>query len=321
MWARASERPSGQVAPAGDAQVALDSYVLHQLGLPVEETFACLSSAATFDDFERWALDALGHAPDARVVARANAVVAGTPYDAGTQAWLDAVEAAPPVLSGDDLDHWHDRGYVVVHDAIPAAAVGTAEAIVWKHLGMDPDIPDSWYGTAPGNAIMVQLFRHPAFDVARTSPRVHKAFAQLWGSADLFSAVDRCRFNPPERPGWAFPGPFLHWDVALKAPIPFNTQGVLYLTDTAADQGAFSCVPGFHHRIDAWLETADERARQNPADLDPNGGTPIPGAAGDLVIWHWALPHGSRPNRARRPRIVQYVSMHLPPGRPAPVRR
>jgi ectoine hydroxylase-related dioxygenase (phytanoyl-CoA dioxygenase family) len=37
---------------------------------------------------------------------------------------------------------------------------------------------------------------------------------------------------------------------------------------------------------------------------------PIAGRAGDLVIWHDAIPHGSRPNRASLPRIVQYIRMY-----------
>jgi ectoine hydroxylase-related dioxygenase (phytanoyl-CoA dioxygenase family) len=35
----------------------------------------------------------------------------------------------------------------------------------------------------------------------------------------------------------------------------------------------------------------------------------IGGRAGDLVIWHQALPHGASPNRGTRPRLVQYVNM------------
>ena len=35
----------------------------------------------------------------------------------------------------------------------------------------------------------------------------------------------------------------------------------------------------------------------------------IGGRAGDLVIWHQALPHGASPNRGTRPRMVQYVNM------------
>jgi ectoine hydroxylase-related dioxygenase (phytanoyl-CoA dioxygenase family) len=40
------------------------------------------------------------------------------------------------------------------------------------------------------------------------------------------------------------------------------------------------------------------------------GPKPIAGRAGDLVIWHDALPHGASPNRSRMPRIVQYIRMY-----------
>jgi ectoine hydroxylase-related dioxygenase (phytanoyl-CoA dioxygenase family) len=39
------------------------------------------------------------------------------------------------------------------------------------------------------------------------------------------------------------------------------------------------------------------------------GPVPIAGRAGDLIIWHHALPHGSSPNRAKVPRVVQYLKM------------
>jgi ectoine hydroxylase-related dioxygenase (phytanoyl-CoA dioxygenase family) len=139
---------------------------------------------------------------------------------------------------------------------------------------------------------------------------VHSAFAQLWGRADLWVTVDQVGFNPPERPGWRFPGPYLHWDASLAPPIPFDLQALLYLTDVAPDQGAFTCVPGFHRRIHDWLRELPAGADPRRADLYALGAVPIAGRAGDLVIWHHALPHGSSPNRASRPRIVQYVKMH-----------
>ena len=40
---------------------------------------------------------------------------------------------------------------------------------------------------------------------------------------------------------------------------------------------------------------------------------PVAGKAGDLVIWHSALPHGSSPNSSDRPRIVQYITMSPAP--------
>jgi ectoine hydroxylase-related dioxygenase (phytanoyl-CoA dioxygenase family) len=157
---------------------------------------------------------------------------------------------------------------------------------------------------------MVQYFQHPAFDANRKSRRIHKAFAQLWGKADLWVTTDRVGFNPPERESHRFPGPDLHWDVSVQQPIPLSTFGILYLTDTEAEQGAFTLVPGFPRRIGDWLASLPAGANPRRQDLHALGSRPIAGRAGDLVIWHGAMPHGSRPNRGRLPRIVQYISMY-----------
>jgi ectoine hydroxylase-related dioxygenase (phytanoyl-CoA dioxygenase family) len=34
----------------------------------------------------------------------------------------------------------------------------------------------------------------------------------------------------------------------------------------------------------------------------------LPPNAGDLIIWHHALPHGSSPNTSTVPRVVQYIN-------------
>lgn len=97
--------------------------------------------------------------------------------------------------------------------------------------------------------------------------------------------------------------------MSLHPPFRFGTQGLIYLCDTPAHQGAFSCVPGFHHRLESWLAAL-------PADTDPRRVDltaqvrPIAAEAGDMVIWHQALPHGSSPNRGTYPRIVQYLNMY-----------
>jgi hypothetical protein len=36
---------------------------------------------------------------------------------------------------------------------------------------------------------------------------------------------------------------------------------------------------------------------------------PVAAKRGDMIIWHHLLPHGSSPNRAQRPRAVQYMSL------------
>ena len=305
LRSRALARRAGIVNPAEDAaEWGNDTTMLRGLGLGLPETMAYLyQSAPTFEEFERWILERNGGAIDPIVVARINAALAGT------LARTRAADDGEPALTPDELAFFDEHGYVVLHDAVTPAQCRAAETAVWEFLGMDRDDPATWYAQPHGHSIWVPLLRHPAIWANRRSPRIARAFAQLWRRDDLWASVDQVGFNPPETRHWCFPGPHLHWDASLAMPMPFGLSGILYLTDTAADQGAFTCVPGFHRRIESWL--AELPAGANPAeqDLRALGAIPIAGRAGDLIIWHQALPHGSSPNRATRPRIVQYVEM------------
>jgi ectoine hydroxylase-related dioxygenase (phytanoyl-CoA dioxygenase family) len=81
------------------------------------------------------------------------------------------------------------------------------------------------------------------------------------------------------------------------------------LTDTPPEQGAFTLVPGFHRRVEDWLKSLPPGADPRSQNIHALGSQPIGGRAGDLIIWHQALPHGSRPNRGTQPRMVQYINM------------
>jgi hypothetical protein len=308
LWSRAIEARRGRAArDVTDTQ--LDQLVTDALGVGLEQVQQFLfQTAPSFEDFERWIVATAGR-PDADQIARINAAVIGGEAPPSWRKRLDLIAALPPTLSTADLAHWREHGYVIVHDAVPEETRVAAENAIWHHLGARPDQPDSWY-VPNDHGIMVQLFQHPAFTANRRSLRVHKAFAQLWGTADLWVSTDRVGFNVPERPGWMFRGPNMHWDVSLAQPIPFGTQGILYLTDTPAEQGAFTCVPGFHRRIDTWLAGLPISADPRREDLHALGSKAIAGRAGDLVIWDHRLPHGARPNRGTRPRIVQYINMY-----------
>lgn len=280
------------------------------LGIGLHETLRyVLAEQPSFEQFEEWVRALNGGQLDGRVVARMNAALMGQPVPSETRAWLDAVDAAPPVLSDEDMEQWRQEGWVVLHDAIdPEACRATAESI-WQAQGMSPDDPDGWgYGPLQ-ECVFVQAFHHPVQQANRHSPRIHKAYAQVWGTADLWPTTDRVGFNPPVRPGRPFPGPGIHWDVSLVPPVLFGVQGIIYLTDTAADQGAFALVPGMHRQIDQWVAAL-------PPDVDPNHRaaqtmtmTPIAGRAGDMILWHQALPHGPTPNLSDQPRLVQYLTM------------
>ena len=219
-----------------------------------------------------------------------------------------ADHAAEPALSTDEIAFWDENGYVILRDAVPPQNCQAVVRAICEFLGADLERPETWYGGPQGHSIWIPLLHHPALWANRDSPRIHRAFAQIWGREDLWVSVDQTGFNPPERPGWTFPGPHLHWDASLAQPIPFGVQGILYLADTAANQGAFACVPGFHKHIESWLRNLPQGADARAQDLSASA-VPIAGRAGDLVIWHEALPHGSSPNRAALPRIVQYIKM------------
>lgn len=308
LWARKMAARQGR-GPQHNPEEVVERVVMDGLGVGLEQYLPyLLRTGASFEEFEQWILATTGGVEPERV-ARINAAVTGRPAPEATQRWLAEIEAAEPVLTVEDLAFWAANGYVIVHDAVPEKTRAEAEQSIWNRVNATPDDPESWYRQR-NQGIMVQFFQHPALEANRRSVRLHKAFAQLWGTADLWATTDRSGFNVPERPGWMFSGPDMHWDVSLHQPIPFGTQGILYLTDTPGEQGAFTCVPGFQHRVGPWLETLPPGADPRREDLHALGSKPIAGRAGDLVIWHHALPHGSRPNRGTRPRIVQYINMY-----------
>jgi hypothetical protein len=308
LWSRSLAARHGAFFPATVHERHLDHLVIHASGLGLEQTLGYLGSQApSFEDFERWIVARTGGIAAERI-ARINAAVVGAPPPAPARKVLDAIEASAPVLTDTDLSFWRENGYVVLPEAITPAQSAAAARAVWEHVGAAPDNPKTWYRRTD-HGIMVQYFQHPAFDAARTSPRIHKAFAQLWGSADLWATTDRVGFNAPERDGFLFPGPHLHWDVSMKTPIPFGTGGILYLTDTPPEQGAFTLVPGFQRWGEDWLKSLPGGANPRAQDLYALGPKAIGGRAGDLVIWHQALPHGASPNRGAKPRLVQYINM------------
>jgi hypothetical protein len=223
FWARRTGS-----APSGALTMA-ERILLDARGLGLEQALTYLRDRPDFATFEAW-IAATAGPPDAERIARYHAWLAGEQPPEATQARLAAIEAMPPALDADDLTHWEAHGFVILRGAIGLAEAAAGADLLWRVADPDPDDRATWYGPR-NNGIMVQHFCDPALDVARYAPRIHKAFAQLWGTADLWSIVDRMSFSAPPAPGRPWQGPLLHWDASLALPIPFATQGILYLTD------------------------------------------------------------------------------------------
>lgn len=291
--------------PAPERVDDLDFALLSGLHLPLRETLQfLLRERPSLEAFEEWIVAQNGGAMDEAELDRLRRALAGETVGSPVGD-LDGVEG----LSAEDLAHWDEQGYVILRGAVSPEQARAAELAVYEYLGADPELPESWYRNNQGHSIWVSLYQHPALWANRRSPRIVKAFAQLWGREDLWVTIDQAGLNPPETPRWPFPGPHVHWDTTLAPPHHFGVQGILYLADTAEDQGAFLCYPGFHRRLASWMASLPAGVDPRQAILHEPGGKAIAAKAGDLVIWHKSLPHGSSPNRAQRPRVAQYMAM------------
>lgn len=214
------------------------------------------------------------------------------------------------VLTASDYAFWEENGYVVVHDAVPQENLTRVVDALWHFLEMDPANPESWYPPTRQRNSMVEMYHQQAMWDNRQSPRVYGAFADIWATEHLWVSLDRVSMNPPDRPDWGYKG-FTHWDIdTTVTPPPFWVQGVLYLTDTDANQGGFHCVPGFHRLFPEWVKSQPADRHPHRPDLTGFESKPIPGKAGDLVIWHSLLPHGNGQNLSNRPRLAQYITMY-----------
>ncbi|WP_127019542.1 phytanoyl-CoA dioxygenase family protein [Rheinheimera mangrovi] len=218
----------------------------------------------------------------------------------------------PSVLTEQQLAFWHQFGYLVVPAVLTPEQCEQSRAAIWHYLQASPEQPQSWYRQLGlCEKIMLPLFRHPALDANREVPLIRQVFEQLWQRTDLVMSTDRVSFNPPQTSDWAFPGPDLHWDMPLRSPVEFATQGLIYLTDTTEQQGAFCCVPGFHLKAENWItsqgKTEFELQQQRWADWPVKA---IAAKAGDLIIWHHALPHGPSANTTHQPRMVHYINCY-----------
>lgn len=305
FWQKAMARRAGRMEGKELAEEwHTDTTMLAMLGLGLEQTIRYLYEAAPdMAGFESWILEKNNGRTDPEKIARFNALVLDN------KAFYTADDDSDPVLSAADLAHWEQHNYVIVRNAVPEEWCRETIAMICDYLHLKEDDPATWYEAHPARqGIMVQLFQHRLLERNRTTPRIRRAFEQLWNRKDIWVNADRVGFNPPETAEWHFPGPRMHWDVSLQLPIPFGTQGILYLSDTQANQGAFTLVPGFRHRVADWLHNLPAGADPHTQDLYALGAMPVVAGTGDFIIWDHALPHASSPNSSTVPRFVQYIN-------------
>ncbi|MEU7638012.1 phytanoyl-CoA dioxygenase family protein [Streptomyces sp. NPDC039016] len=235
------------------------------------------------------------------------------------------------VLSQEQFAFWQTYGYVIVKQAIPAAAARRLLDFAWEFQGLDPDRPDTWYQDREFRSDLdrdlhvygfVEAYHHQFLWDSRQTQRVYDAFVDVWDCEELWVTLDRLNLNPPniKNRDRALVAPTergfdiaLHWDVDTSLGIPpQRVQGIVALNDTEPECGGFQCAPELFRRFERW------RAHQ-PADRDPIRPAVDPAelpvirpelTAGDLLIWNGLLAHGVAANTSRDGvRAVQYLAM------------
>lgn len=263
--------------------------ILFEYGIGVEETLKFLYfNRPNTQDFQHW-------------------------IDARKMIWeKENIEDLPDALNRKDLEFWEENGYVIIRNAISDEDCQQTQSAILEFLEASMDDPDSWYKNHEAKeGLMVLFTKHPALEKNRQSLKILKAYQQLYKTDRIYRVIDKVSFNPPEDDFFKFRGSSLHWDVSLQTPIPFQLQGLLYLTDVKQDSGAFHCVPGFHHKIEDWIKNLPESSNPREVAVKELNPVPVLGNAGDFIIWHQALPHCATPNTSKLPRMVQYLT-YLP---------
>jgi ectoine hydroxylase-related dioxygenase (phytanoyl-CoA dioxygenase family) len=220
-----------------------------------------------------------------------------------------SIENTEDVLTIEDLAFWNQNGYLVVKNVISKEDCENTRNAIWEFLEKSIEDEQSWYKQHPEQSgMMVHFSNHPTLNANRNSPRIKKAYEQLYQTNAIYKTIDKVSFNAPITNNYSFKGSDLHWDVSLHLPIPYRLQGLIYLSDCAENEGAFHCVPGFHNEIEQWMKNLPENVNPREYALQTLKPIPIVGEAGDMVIWHQALPHCATANYGKTPRMVQYMT-------------
>jgi len=221
------------------------------------------------------------------------------------------------VLSEADWQSWIQNGYVIIKSAVPKEQVKRTADFLWEFDEKDPSNQETWYAPARAemqmkeltNTGMVEVYNHQTLWDNRQMPKVHAAFADIWGTEKLWCTIDRANLNFPLRPGYEYKG-FIHWDYDPETK-PQNVQGVLALADqTDENMGGFQCIPQLYRTYDTWKLAQPENRDHFKPDTTGFELEKVKLEAGDLLIFNSLQPHGIRPNNSKdKVRIAQYISM------------
>ena len=214
------------------------------------------------------------------------------------------------MLSESQKNRFLEEGYLVVPAVVPHELCDAVIEAITEYAAIDLEEESTWYYRDFDGHGIIPLHHHQALWDLRQYPGLHKVFSLLYGTENLFVSNDRVSFKPPaadQTKAWQREP--VHWDCD---PWNFNrlgTQGLVYLTDTEAHQGAFSCVPSIYKNLTQYLADHEGDGHRRYPKIKDSELVRVGGPKGSLVVFHRLMPHTSDLNQSDQHRFVQYVSM------------
>ena len=199
------------------------------------------------------------------------------------------------------------EGYIVLPDVVPQTLCNDVVKLIMSFTEADLKKPDTWYKKDLGHNGIVPIHQHQTIWNVRQYPAIHQIFAKLLGTEKLWVRLDRLSFKPPEQQSDAEGKSHIHLDFPYEKITSLRLQGILYLTDTAKNQGAFCCVPELFKQPE--VLKAKEGLWFSDDELSRYEVKNIAAKAGSLIVWDSRLPHSGNVNTSDQPRLAQYLSM------------
>ncbi len=214
------------------------------------------------------------------------------------------------MLSPAQIQEFRSNGLLVVPDVVPERLRANVIDAIIEFSNISLDDKATWYQPTFSGHGIVPLHHHQALWDVRQLPLLHEIFAEIYNTEKLWVSMDRVSYKPPASAAisnWSESA--VHWDCDPWRISGLSLQGLVYLTDTGEDQGAFACVPSIFQSIKDYREKHQNDENRNQPVFEDNDLIPVGGKAGSLVLWNRLMPHTSHLNFSDQHRFVQYVRM------------
>jgi hypothetical protein len=227
------------------------------------------------------------------------------------------------VLTDEQVRHFLDKGYILLHDCFSRQAAEEHTTTIWTRLGYDRDDPATWEEPS------IHMPAHRQLDVSAFAPKAWDAVCDLVGGEDriaqpytwgdgfvvnLWQGADR-PWSPasPQSPGWHKDGDFFrHF---LDSP----EQGLLTLvlwSDVRHQGGATFVAADSVGPVARHLAAHPEGVLPGELPISELVGqctefVEATGRVGDVFLLHPYVLHAKAQNLLRLPRFITNPPVHL----------